>query len=61
MGFEGLDFSAVEGVSPSFVEALYGRYRRDPASVEQSWRAFFEGLQESATGPSWKRAGWPCR
>ncbi|MBC7986070.1 MAG: 2-oxoglutarate dehydrogenase E1 component [Sphingomonadaceae bacterium] len=59
MGFEGLDFSAVEGVSPSFVEALYGRYRRDPASVEQSWRTFFEGLQESATGPSWKRAGWP--
>ncbi len=59
MGYEGLDFSELEGVSPSFVEALYRRYRDDPASVDQSWQSFFEGLEETASGPSWQRANWP--
>jgi 2-oxoglutarate dehydrogenase E1 component len=49
----------VEGVSPSFVEALYRRYSNDPASVEQSWRAWFAGLEASEQGPSWARRNWP--
>jgi 2-oxoglutarate dehydrogenase E1 component len=59
MGLEGLDFSEIEGVSPSFVEALYRRFRDNPDSVEASWRGFFAGLEDTASGPSWQRANWP--
>jgi 2-oxoglutarate dehydrogenase E1 component len=59
MGYEGMDFSELEGVSPSFVEALYRRYLGDPNSVDQSWRTFFEGLEETTSGPSWQRPNWP--
>jgi len=41
MGYEGLDFEELEGVSPSFVEALYRRYRDNPNCVDASWRTFF--------------------
>jgi len=59
MGFEGMDFSGIEGVSPSFAEALYRRYRDDPDSVESSWKSLFEGLEVTAGGPSWQRPNWP--
>lgn len=60
MGYEGLDFDDIAGgVSPGFVETLYRRYKSDPASVEPSWRAWFEGLESTAFGPSWQRANWP--
>ncbi|RED17581.1 2-oxoglutarate dehydrogenase E1 component [Parasphingopyxis lamellibrachiae] len=59
MGYEGIDFSELEGVSPSFVEALYRRYIEDPNAVDASWSSFFEGLEEAANGPSWQRANWP--
>ena len=59
MGYEGLDIDAIEGVSPSFVEALYGRYRDDPDTIEPGWRTYFEGLEQAVTGPSWARPGWP--
>src|SRR3954469_5325917 len=58
MGFEGQSFD-IEGVSPSFVEALYRTYVSNPGSVEPSWRSFFEGLEASTDGPSWKRGNWP--
>ncbi len=61
MGLEALDFSEIEGVSPSFVEGLYRRYRDDPDSVEQSWRGFFEGLEGTVSGPSWQRESWPAQ
>ena len=32
------------------LEALYQRYRSDPASVEPSWRHFFEGMEFGAAG-----------
>ena len=54
MGYENQSFD-IEGVSPSFVEALSRSYVADPGSVEPSWRGFFEGLEASADGPSWKR------
>ncbi len=59
MGYEGLDFSEIEGVSPSFAEALYRRFQDNPDSVEESWREFFEGLEDTASGPSWQRPNWP--
>ncbi|HYZ48078.1 MAG TPA: thiamine pyrophosphate-dependent enzyme, partial [Sphingomonas sp.] len=58
MGYEGQSFD-IEGVSPSFVEALYRNYVANPGSVEPSWRDFFEGLEASTSGPSWRRTNWP--
>ena len=59
MGYEGLDFDSIEGVSPSFVEALYARYRTDPDAIEPGWRTYFDGLEQAVTGPSWARPNWP--
>ncbi|HWV02508.1 MAG TPA: 2-oxoglutarate dehydrogenase E1 component, partial [Devosia sp.] len=60
MGYEGQDFSDIAGgVSPAFVETLYKRFKSDPASVEPGWRGWFEGLESTVTGPSWRQANWP--
>ena len=60
MGYEAQDFSEIaSGVSPAFVEGLFARYKSAPDTVEPGWRAFFEGLESTATGPSWARASWP--
>ncbi|MBO9621402.1 MAG: 2-oxoglutarate dehydrogenase E1 component [Sphingomonas sp.] len=60
MGYEGLDFDDIAGgVSPAFVETLYRRYKSDPASVEAGWRQWFEGLETTASGPSWANPRWP--
>ena len=59
MGFEGISFDGLEGVSPSFAEALYQRYRADPNSVEADWRAYFGGLESGVAGPSWANPNWP--
>ncbi|ODU20513.1 MAG: 2-oxoglutarate dehydrogenase E1 component [Sphingomonas sp. SCN 67-18] len=59
MGIESRNFDEIEGVSPSFVEALYRNYAADPASVEPSWRNWFSGLEAAVESPSWKRPNWP--
>ncbi|MDB5690920.1 MAG: sucA [Sphingomonas bacterium] len=59
VGFDALDLNDVEGVSPSFVESLYRQYAADPASVDAGWRAWFEGVDTVAKGPSWARSNWP--
>src|SRR3954469_21412229 len=59
MGIEGLGFDELEGVSPSFAEALYRRYRADPQSVEADWRNYFQALEATVSGPSWARTNWP--
>ncbi|PTQ10864.1 2-oxoglutarate dehydrogenase E1 component [Sphingomonas oleivorans] len=59
MGIEGIGFDGLEGVSPSFVEALYQRYRADPQSVDGDWRGYFAGLETTVSGPSWARPNWP--
>ncbi len=59
MGVEGIGFEGLEGVSPSFVEALYRQYRQDPGSVDASWRGYFEDLEGAVSGPSWAKANWP--
>lgn len=59
MGYEALNLDDVEGVSPSFVEALYRRYHDDPDAVDESWRSYFAGLEATVSGPSWQRPNWP--
>ncbi|WP_294394234.1 2-oxoglutarate dehydrogenase E1 component [uncultured Sphingomonas sp.] len=59
MGIEGQGFDGLEGVSPSFAEALYRRYRADPQSVEADWRTYFQALEATVSGPSWARPNWP--
>jgi 2-oxoglutarate dehydrogenase E1 component len=45
------------GGNAAFIEDLFERWGRDPASVEPSWRAFFESLREQpAPAPAWARA-----
>jgi 2-oxoglutarate dehydrogenase E1 component len=58
--------SFLYGGNAAYVERLYDDYRRDPTSVDASWRAFFEGLKDdralvekNAEGASWKQPGWP--
>ena len=36
--------SFLYGGNSSFIEELYARYLNDPASVEPSWRGYFDGL-----------------
>jgi 2-oxoglutarate dehydrogenase E1 component len=59
MGFEGQDFDGIEGVSPSFVESLYRQFTADPASIAPEWQRWFDGLEESVSGPSWQNKTWP--
>ncbi|WOK35595.1 2-oxoglutarate dehydrogenase E1 component [Sphingomonas sp. C3-2] len=59
MGYEGQDFDEIAGVSPGFVEGLYRVYQTHPDNVEPAWRAWFEGLESAASGPSWAKPNWP--
>jgi 2-oxoglutarate dehydrogenase E1 component len=59
MGFEGSNFDELEGVSPSFAEALYKKYRQDPSSVDENWRAYFGALETTVSSPSWANPRWP--
>ncbi|QPH55221.1 2-oxoglutarate dehydrogenase E1 component [Pontivivens ytuae] len=57
--------SFLQGANAEYVEQLHARYASDPASVDESWQAFFRSLDEdrdaqrNADGPSWARADWP--
>ena len=58
--------SFLQGQNADYVEHLHARYVKDPASVDQSWRSFFAGLDDapddvatSARGASWTRSDWP--
>jgi len=52
--------SFLEGSNSSFIEELYLNYIKNPENVPQSWREFFDGLDEDQKiiqteiqGPSW--------
>jgi len=52
--------SFLEGSNSSFIEELYLKYINNPENVPQSWREFFDGLDEDQKiiqteiqGPSW--------
>ena len=54
------------GGDAAYLEDLYVRYEKDPASVNEDWADFFSGLGEdketvvdSARGASWKTPNWP--
>lgn len=64
MASQPTDFSDFGGSSGTFVEALYNKYRQDPNSVSDQWRAQFARLDTGntgASGPSWARNDWPPR
>ena len=52
--------SFLESSNSSFIEELYLKYINNPENVPQSWREFFDGLNEDQKtiqteiqGPSW--------
>ncbi len=60
MGQRLEDTSFLYGANSGFIEQLYARYLRDPASVDASWQGFFAGLgddiravQDEARGATW--------
>ncbi len=59
--------SFLYGANTAYIEELYARYEKDPASVDESWREFFASLNEErgaatqgAKGASWKKPHWPA-
>jgi 2-oxoglutarate dehydrogenase E1 component len=61
-----LDTSFLQGANALYVEQMAAAYAKDPNSVPASWRDFLASLGDApgdatraATGPSWKRPGWP--
>src|SRR5690348_1709499 len=56
--------SFLYGSNAGFIEDLYARYSKDPASVDAEWRDFFQSLKEERPGrpgPSWAKPNWPIR
>ena len=56
--------SFLTGANSAFIEALYARYAKDPASVDAGWRDFFADLKDEAPlvlraleGASWSPRG----
>ena len=51
--------SFLSGTNSSYIEKLYAKYVENPASIPDSWRQFFEGLNDQKNniienqGPSW--------
>ena len=41
------------GANASYVETLLGRWRTDPALVDESWRTYFEELLGESTGATY--------
>lgn len=61
-----IDTDFLDGGSAFYLEQMQARYADNPASVDASWRAYFDVLGEdrqnaraNADGPSWKRDNWP--
>ncbi len=49
LGQDGLGrFSYATGENAAYIEDLYTRYKADPASVDEGWRKFFEGVDFAA-------------
>jgi 2-oxoglutarate dehydrogenase E1 component len=58
--------SFLQGTNAPYIDEIYARYEKDPASVDTEWQAFFKGLKDppadvrkNAEGPSWARHNWP--
>ena len=60
--------SFLYGGNAAYIEDLYARYERDPATVDAEWRDFFQSLKDdgaavarNAAGASWRKPNWPLR
>src|SRR4029079_17292084 len=58
--------SFLQGTNVSYIDGIYARYEKDPASVDTEWQEFFKSLKdppsdvrEKRGGPSWGRDNWP--
>jgi len=58
--------SFLYGGNAGYIEELYARFKKDPASVDTTWRSFFGKLEDgaddvakNAAGPTWARSDWP--
>src|SRR5260221_10403744 len=58
--------SFLQGTNAPYIDDIYARYEKDPASVDTEWQEFFKSLKDSpadvaknAEGPSWGRDNWP--
>lgn len=61
-----IDTDFLDGTSAAYLDQMQARYADNPASVDPSWRAYFDALGETsanakanAEGPSWRRDHWP--
>jgi len=61
-----LKTSFLDGANAAYIEDLYARFEKDPASVDAEWRDFFSSLGDdaddiigNARGASWKKPNWP--
>ncbi|EDP66523.1 2-oxoglutarate dehydrogenase, E1 component [alpha proteobacterium BAL199] len=60
MSTDDLDLTFLNGANAPFMAELYARYLAKPTSVDESWRSYFDQLQDDvgaaahdADGPSW--------
>src|SRR5450432_2584516 len=58
--------SFLQGTNATYIDDIYARYEKDPASVDPEWQDFFKSLKDTpadvrknAEGPSWGRDNWP--
>ncbi len=58
--------SFLHGANAAYIDDIYARYDKDPASVDPEWQEFFRSLKDqpgdilkNAEGPSWRRDSWP--
>jgi 2-oxoglutarate dehydrogenase E1 component len=58
--------SFLQGTNAPYIDDIYSRYEKDPASVDAEWQQFFKSLKDqpadilkNAEGPSWGRDNWP--
>jgi len=58
--------SFLQGTNATYIDEIYARYEKDPASVDPDWQEFFKSLKDApadvkknAAGPSWERTNWP--
>src|SRR4029079_18266411 len=60
--------SFLYGGNSAYIDEIYGRYEKDPQSVDAEWQDFFKSLKDqpadvarNAQGPSWGKTNWPVQ
>ncbi len=51
------DFSYVSSSDNTFIDGLYSEYKRNPDSVDQSWKQFFKGVEFALANPASESSG----